>query len=209
VRQDAQVLVEALRELLEHVGHTRILAVHLLRVRVGEVVVRLAAADVGLLVRLHARAGARGECRIVEDPDRHEQEVGVGLVDLVLELRVGGRAQATEHVAVVLRQELARLLDILGVDERVEQMRQVDVDVLVIAVGVRDQARLHAAIEETVDHEVVRRLQVTTVVIEIDVLTRIHARPRLGRWGEVRHHHDRWPCREARYGQHRTRALGS
>jgi hypothetical protein len=56
----------------------------------------------------------------------------------------------------------------------VEQVRQVDVHVLVVAILVRDQPRLHPAVEETVDHEKIRRLEVSAAVFEIDVVTWVH-----------------------------------
>jgi hypothetical protein len=48
VRQDPDVLLEPDRQLLQHLRHARVLAVHLLAVGVGEVVVGLAPTDVGL-----------------------------------------------------------------------------------------------------------------------------------------------------------------
>ena len=66
VRQDADVLLEADRQLLEHLGHALVLAVHLLAVGVGEVVVGLAAADVRLFARLQLApraGGGRPGCR--------------------------------------------------------------------------------------------------------------------------------------------------
>ena len=147
----------------------------------AEVVVGLAATDVGLLGGLHLRAGRRGAERVVEDPDRDQQEVGVGLVDQVLQSRIAGVRQPAEDVGVVLRQKALRLLHVLRIDERVEQMGEVDVDVLVVELLIGHQPRLHPAVEETVDHEVVGRLQIPIRFFQIDVVSRVHgSTPRFG-----------------------------
>ena len=175
VGEDLQVAVEAHGQLLDHLGHALVLAVHLLTVGVGEVVVGLAPSDVGLLAGLRAPARALGGAGVVEDAGRNQQEVGVGLVDHVLDARFGRAGEATEHVHVIARQELLRLLDVLGVDERVQQMGEVDVHVLVVAVGVRDQSRLDPAVEQAVDGEVVGRLEIAARLRDLHIVTRVHA----------------------------------
>ena len=150
-------------------------------------IVSLSAAYICLFagVRSPARGGG---CRwIVENTNRDQQKVGIGLVDEILEPRVRRIGEPTKHVGIVLGQELLRLLDVLGIDEGVKEVRQVDVDVFVVVVLIRNQPGFHPAIKQAVDHEVVGGLEIPAGFLQINIMARIHEAPFSRSGSESRH----------------------
>jgi hypothetical protein len=98
---------------------------------------------------------------------RNEQEVGVGLVDDVLEPGVGGAVQPLEDLVIVAMEVLFRILDVLGVAEGIEEVREIDVDVLVHVLLAARHAGFEARVEQAAHHEEIGRLQPPRLVLEI------------------------------------------